>query len=304
MSVPLSIIICTRNRVDSLRLCVRALACIETDYEWELVIVDNGSTDNTGAFLASLPRKINNASVIMGFEPKRGLAAARNKGLSQARGDVIAFTDDDCYTSKNYVDAMISSFELNSEIGFVGGRVLLYDQSDLKMTIEEREDYFVLQPRTFIAAGTIQGANMAFRKAVLDRIRGFDECLGAGTPFACEDIDAVAAASWAGIVGAYDPRPTVYHHHRRKTKLEKNELRKTYDKGAGAYYVKYILRRDSRSKYLKTWIRFAIRRSINGNLRQRCWAMRQSLRELLGGFHYAVTRLISTRADIEDGITS
>jgi len=275
-----------------LRQCVQALACIETDYEWELVIVDNGSSDSTGAFLASLPRRINNANVITGFEPKRGIAAARNKGLSLARGDVIAFTDDDCYVLRNYVDVMISSFELNSEIGFVGGRILLYDQSDFKMTIQECEDYFALQPRTFIAAGTIQGANMAFRKAVLDRIGGFDEGLGAGTAFACEDIDAVTAASWAGIAGAYDPRPTVYHHHRRKTKHEQNVLRKSYDKGRGAYYVKYILRRDSRSKYLKTWIRFVTRGIINGNFRQRCWAMRQSLRELSGGFHYAVRRLI------------
>ena len=156
MSLPLSIIICTYNRVDSLRQCVQALACVETDYEWELVIVDNGSSDSTGAFLASLPRRINNANVIRGFEPKRGVAAARNKGLSLARGDVIAFTDDDCYVLRNYVDVMISSFELNREIGFVGGRILLYDQSDIKMTIQECEDYFALQPRTFIAAGTFR----------------------------------------------------------------------------------------------------------------------------------------------------
>lgn len=139
---------------------------------------------------------------------------------------------------------------------------------------------------------------MAFRRTVLDRIGGFDECLGAGTPFACEDIDAVASASWAGIAGAYDPRPTVYHHHRRKAKHEENELWKAYDKGRGAYYVKYILRRNSRSKYLKSWMRSVVRGMINGararnadGLRQSCWAMRQSLRELFGGFHYAITRL-------------
>lgn len=132
MSVPLSIVICTRNRVDSLRQCVQALACIKTDYEWELVIVDNGSNDSTRAFLASLSRRINNANVITTFEPKRGLAAARNKGLSKASGDVVAFTDDDCYVSRNYVDAMISSFQVGSEIGFIGGRILLYDQSDLE----------------------------------------------------------------------------------------------------------------------------------------------------------------------------
>ena len=149
--------------------------------------------------------------------------------------------------SEDYIDAMISAFE-NPEIGFVGGRILLYDQSNIKLTIQESEDYLVLLPRTFVAAGTVQGANMAFRRAILDQIGGFDENLGAGTSFACEDIDAVAALLWKGITGAYDPRPLVYHHHGRKTKREASDLRKTYDKGRGAYYAKYILRSESRVK--------------------------------------------------------
>ena len=221
----------------------KPLLAINTDYKWELVIVDNGSNDGTSAFLASLPIQLAKANVISAFEPKRGLAAARNKGVSKACGNIIAFTDDDCYVSENYINSMIFPLR-NREIGLVGGRILLYDQSDIKVTIQESEDYFVLQPRTFIAAGTIQGANMAFRKAMLDRIGGFDENLGAGTSFACEDIDAVAAVIWEGITGAYDPRPMVYHHQGRKTKHEERELWKSYDKGRGAYYAKYILRSE------------------------------------------------------------
>ena len=280
MSIAVSVVVCTRNRVDSLRRCIQAFAAINTDYKWELVIVDNGSDDGTSAFLASLPIQLAKANVITAFEPKRGLAAARNKGVSKACGNIIAFTDDDCYVSENYIDSMIFAFE-NPEIGLVGGRILLYDQSDIKVTIQESEVYFVLQPRTFVAAGTVQGANMAFRRAILDHIGGLDDNLGAGTSFACEDIDAVAAVLWEGFTGAYDPRPVVYHHQGRKTKREEGDLWKTYDKGRGAYYAKYILRSDSRSKYIRRWVGGVKGGAISGGLKDRLWHGRQSLRDFL-----------------------
>ena len=137
--IPISIVVCTRNRLESLQRCVRALCSIKTDHEWELVIVDNGSEDSTSSFLASLPERFGNVPVVAAFESKRGLASARNKGVSQARGNIIAFTDDDCYVAADYVDAMISAFATNSHIGFIGGRVLPYDRSDRTFTVQERE---------------------------------------------------------------------------------------------------------------------------------------------------------------------
>lgn len=291
VSIAISVIVCTCNRSDSLRRCVRALSAINTDFKWELVVVNNSSDDDTSEFLASLPPLAGNAQIVTAFEAKRGLAAARNRGLNHARGPIVAFTDDDCYVSEDYVDAMIDAFAAGDQIGFVGGRVLLYDQSDLKITVQEREDYLVFRPRTFIAAGTIHGANMAFRKTVLDHIGGFDETLGAGTNFACgEDIDALARALWAGFSGSYDPRPTVYHHHGRKTKRDQNDLQKGYDRGRGAYYAKYILRSDSRSEYLKQWIEDLKNGPISGRGRERFSAVGKSLRELSGAYRYVAAR--------------
>ena len=288
MSIPISVVVCTRNRVESLRRCVRALVSIVTDYEWELVVVDNGSNDGTENFLVSLPAQFRNVAVA--FEPKRGLSAARNKGVSQANGDIVAFTDDDCYVAKNYIDTLVSAFEA-SEIGFVGGRVLLYDQSDLKITIQEKEDYVILQPRTFFVAGTIHGANMAFRKSVLNIIGGFDESLGAGTSLTSgEDTAAIAAALWAGITGAYDPQPTVYHHHGRKTQYEETRSHRASDIGRGAYYAKYILRSDLRYKYLRAWMGDVKWRTINARATGPVWPMGQLLRELYGALHYIAKR--------------
>jgi glycosyltransferase involved in cell wall biosynthesis len=287
----LSVVVCTRNRVDRLRRCIETFAIIHTDQEWELVIVDNGSDDGTSAFLASLPSHFGKARVITAFEPKRGLAAARNRGIGETRGNIVAFTDDDCYVPEDYIDAMTSAFE-NPEVGFVGGRILLYDESDSKITTRESEHYLILRPRTFVTAGIIQGANMAFRRTMLDRIAGFDENLGAGTRFPCEDIDAVAALIWEGVTGAYDARPMVYHHHGRKTKYEERDLRKAYDKGRGAYYVKYILRSDSRGQYIKSWMGNIKDGAFRGSLKTRCWHLRQSFRELCGGALYIGMRVL------------
>src|SRR3546814_9709199 len=67
---------------------------------------------------------------------------------------------------------------------------------------------------------------------------------GAGTPFACEDVDALARAAAAGWRGAYDPRPLVYHHHGRKTREDALRLRRVYDTARGAYYAKCIMDRS------------------------------------------------------------
>jgi hypothetical protein len=82
MAISISVVVCKRNRVDSLRRrCVQALAYIHTDYEWKLVIVDNVSDEGTNPFLASLPSQYGKAHVITAFEPKRGLARYEKQRL-------------------------------------------------------------------------------------------------------------------------------------------------------------------------------------------------------------------------------
>ena len=285
--ISISAIVCTRNRLESLRRCIQTLALVKTAHDWELIIVDNGSNDGTSEMLASLPEHVGSARLKTVYEPKRGLAVARNAGVRQSSGKIIAFTDDDCYVAENYIDALMSSFATNPEIGFLGGRILLYDNADSRTTIQECQDYLYLKPKTFIAAHTVQGANMAFKKEVLDLIGGFNELFGAGTGIACEDTDAAAAALWAGVSGAYDPGPTVYHHHGRKTKTDLRPLWKFYEKGLGAYFMKYILRHDSRSEYLKAWIDRAQSELRNATtIKAYLLFARRLFREFSGGLHY------------------
>ena len=292
-ALPLSVVVCTRNRRERLRRCVQALFGTDSAQEWELVIVNNNSDDGSEEFLQSLPKKYKNISINTIVESRPGSGIARNAGWRRARGDLIAFTDDDCYVSRDYISNVINAFSENESLSFLGGRILLYDPNDLRMTVLEDDKYVALKPRTFIAAGTVMSANMAFRKPVLDRIGGFDENFGAGAGFACEDIDAAASALWEGLSGAYDPRPTVYHHHGRKTEREARDLLRIYDKGRGAYYAKYILRSDSRSEYLRGWMRTVkgeVRGAIRAILRGQRPTMIRSLREICGGLQYVAAR--------------
>jgi glycosyltransferase involved in cell wall biosynthesis len=291
MSLPISIVVCTRNRVDSLRRCVDALFSVRTSQKWELVIVDNGSDDATADFLRSLVSPSEYPVLKTAFQPKRGLTAARNTGWRSARGKIIAFTDDDCYVASDYIDAVVSAFTDNQGRGFVGGRILLYDPTDLPIAIQVCEHPLHLHPRTYVGVGVIQGANMAFRRETLERIGGFDENLGPGTEFNCEDVDAVASALWAGISGAYDPRPTVYHHHGRKSEEERRTILSSYAQGRGAYHAKFALRQDSRSLYIKAWkekiywdLRGWVGRARRGNIPE----MSDLAHEIYGGAKYVM----------------
>ncbi len=305
MAPALSVVVCTRNRLASLKRCVEAFDVAKANEEWELVIVDNGSSDGTAEYLRALPKVVGLRQTIITCEPQRGLGRARNKGIKPSRADIVSFTDDDCYVTEDYITAMLAAFRDRPGIGFVGGRILLYDKTDLRLAIDENENEASFQPRTVIAPGAMHGANMAFRRRVLDQIGGFDDRFGVGTPFCTEDTCAQADALWAGFAGVHDPRPTVFHHHGRKTKEEFRAVCKIYETGIGAYYAKYILRRDTRSAYIRKWIQTALidHRRAGLDPKKHLIILRRSLREIVGGLRYYAT--LSTRAGLlssDDGL--
>ncbi len=250
-SPDLSIVICTRNRAGQLRGTLDSLLAMKTNRAWEAILVDNASTDGT----AEVIRKIGEAEPRIRYfrEERIGLGAARDRGWREARGNLIALTDDDCYVAEDYVDAVVSAFQGRPDVGVLGGRILLFDPADARITIDERDYAVEIPSHSFVVAGAIKGANLAFRREALQAIGGFDPELGAGTPFPCEDIDAAAAVLWAGFKGRYDPRPLVLHHHRRRAH-DVPRLRAGYDRGRGAYYAKFLLRPECRRAYAAGWL--------------------------------------------------
>lgn len=275
-----SLIVCTRNRAARLRELFARLTALESPPGgWELVLVDNGSTDGTAeeirAFAADAPFPIRRV-----YSPRAGLAHARNAGLAHAGGRILAFTDDDCYPRPDYLCAVVDVFERHRP-GVIGGRVVLHDPTDARVGVKDVEAALDIAPRTFVRPGVMHGANMAVLREVVHEIGGFDPLLGAGTRcMAGEDTEFIARAVWAGWPARYDPQPVVAHHHGRKPGADGDRQRRAYDRGRGAYYMKCILDTRSRRAYLRQWyeeMRKAFRqRGGTGRIR----------RELTGGWCY------------------
>lgn len=259
-SPDLSIVVCTRNRAGQLRGMLDSLLAMKTTRSWEAVLIDNASTDGT----ADVIRAAAQAEPRIRYfrEGRIGLGAARDRGWREARSALIALTDDDCYVAEDYVDAVVAAFEGRPDVGVIGGRILLFDPEDARVTICERDYPMEIAPHSFVVAGEIKGANLAFRREALEAIDGFDPELGAGTRFPCEDMDAIAAVLWAGFKGRYDPRPLVLHHHRRRLP-DVPRLMAGYDRGRGAYYAKFLLRADSRRTYATGWLK-QVRNHLDG----------------------------------------
>ncbi len=270
----LSLVICTRNRATQLQTCLNALKKISTQQAWQLIVVDNGSTDNTKDVVSAFIQDFSITAHYV-FEPQAGLSAARNAGWKAANTRYIAFIDDDCYPSENYIDMLLTAFHANPNAGFIGGRVLLFDPTDLPITIQTHAEKIEFSPRSTIMAGTIHGANFAFTQAALNAAKGFDVLFGAGKKYPCEDVDTMAEILRLGWAGIYEPSIVVYHHHMRKLQSDADKLMASYDIGRGAFFAKRIFRPGSIFLYATTWLR-----------RTRWQSFDVTKRELQGAFGY------------------
>lgn len=277
--VEVSLIICTRNRAVHLTPCLEALSALRYDGSWELILVDNGSTDDTAQALQAFADQAPFPAYYV-HEPIAGLARARNTGLAVAQGEVVAFTDDDCYVAPDLVEELARAFA-DPAIGFAGGRILLHDPQDAPITIMESTEPRRFAPRSFLRTGQFQGANMAFRRAPLEAAGGFDTLFGAGSHFPAEDIDALAAVNCAGWAGVYEPALVVRHHHRRR-EADIPALTRQYDRGRGAYHMKLLLKRQALGWFLRAHCDLAKR-----FLRE----PRSAVREMVAGLEYAMRQV-------------
>jgi glycosyltransferase involved in cell wall biosynthesis len=276
-NVNVSLIICTRDRSRQLRQCLESLRRISFERPWELIIVDNGSLDDTAEVVQEFIKAVSVPASYL-FAPKTGKAGAVNRAIAAARGEVLAFTDDDCYPAENFLTQVWGAFA-DPAVGYMSGRILLHDPSDYPATINES-----LSPRTFpgdslVRVGDVQGANIAFRRQVLLDIGGFDPLFGPGSLFvAAEDLEAAARASAKGWSGRYVPDVVVRHHHGRK-RSDVGPLKRSYAVGLGAYHMKLLL-----SERRFEW--FA--RSVYELWRARIWWQPEGpVWELVGAAKYA-----------------
>lgn len=261
-----SFIICTRNRASTLRRTLESVDRAvkqDSEYTFDLVLIDNGSTDDTAgvfdAWVASAQIK-----AIKIYSERPGLAASRNIGINSAQGDVLIFTDDDCVLSETYCGDLIRHLSASDEARVIGGRVELGDDSDIPLTIKVSRDQARLQDPVH-PGGFILGCNMIIPRNIIAKLGLFDERFGAGAHYrSAEDTDMLYRAWREGIPVEYMPDMVIYHFHGRKTASEVKKLNSAYHYGNGALYSKYFLTDPRFAKHLYWALRNALRESRGG----------------------------------------
>lgn len=275
----ISIVVCTRNRAKHLPQMLETLRhIIAPGISWEVLFVDNGSTDATPQILKEFCDSFEGSARVIN-ETRPGLSVARNKGWKASRGNIVCFTDDDCYPNSDWLVMAKRILEVG-ETSYVGGRVLLYDQNDAPVTIQTLKETIVFRKNMHIESGYIMGANFSCKKTMLEATGGFDERLGAGTRMRSgEDTDLLVRASLLGFEGRYDPRVVVYHHHRRQRLTEVKQLNSGYAYGRGALSMKTIMESDAKILYLKNWY-WRLRTLLKERKFDQC------LNEIRGAIHF------------------
>lgn len=252
----LSVVVSTYNRAADLRRMLDALARnpTEADVRWELLVADNASSDGTAAVLQDFAATAPMAVVCL-YEPRRGKAYGLNQALALARGEIIAFIDDDILVANDWVATVVAYFRQHPAAQCVGGRVELHDPLDAPVTVKRS----LQGTRTELASFSpdnipIIGCNMAFRAACLRGLGPFDANLGPGSPIGvAEDLDILYRVVRTGAPIDYVPGLLVQHNHGRRTPDQVSALYGGYYAGRGAFYAKYILRRDALVTHWAYW---------------------------------------------------
>jgi glycosyltransferase involved in cell wall biosynthesis len=250
----LSVILCTYNRAEPLRKALNSLAAatVPDGMEWELLVVDNNSTDHTRSVVEEGPPRVNAKYL---FERRQGKSWALNTGIAASRGRVLAFTDDDVEFDAGWLRNILAPFDGTDVVG-VGGKIeSVWDGPAPRWWRPEGDRrlfgaivHFDLGPTPVDLSSPPFGANMAFRRDVFDRIGGFRTDLGpAGdTLLRSEDTELATRAMTCGRV-VYAPDAVVFHPI-MPVRLHKSYVRRWYF-GFG----RSMARVEGRSPSWATW---------------------------------------------------
>ncbi|MNI07859.1 putative glycosyltransferase EpsH [compost metagenome] len=167
-----SILICTYNRAELLQITLDSLPGLQGIEQAEVIVVDNNSTDHSRSVTAAYKqRNLGKIEVRYCFEPRQGLSVARNTGIQAARGDIIAFLDDDAIPSPEWMNTIITTFDSQREVIAMGGKIRpnfetarpdwLIESLELPYTIVDLGQ----KVREYPAHMHPYGANMAIRRS-------------------------------------------------------------------------------------------------------------------------------------------
>ena len=259
----ISVVVCTHERPDSLRATLTSVLRT-APAPLEVLVVDNApTTDRTRALVAELADQRLRYVV----EPVRGLSRARNRGIAEALGAIVAFTDDDVVVDHAWLSGLQRGFARAPEVTLVTGLVSTAEletpaQQMFESSVAWRSSCAarvwdpstpppgdVLFPYTAGQFGT--GANFALKREATSAVGPFDEALGAGTPTGGgEDLDMFLRVLLCGFQLAYEPGALVWHRHRREPDALRGQMF-SYGAGLSAYAYKHLLEAQTRGEVVR-----------------------------------------------------
>jgi len=217
LSLPLlSVIIPTRNRVKSLKLLLESLAVPARIGipETEIIVVDNGSTDETHRWLDAQREHNQSGGLIILDEPRPGKSNALNRALSVARGEIFMVLDDDVVIQSNCL-AKHAEAHTATQFAAIQGRILagkdsLGNPADANR-LREYNIPLIDYGEEIVAIRGLTGTNMSFKRVVFEKVGFFDPRLGPGAAGFSEDTEYSIRIRKAGFKIGYTPHAIVYH---------------------------------------------------------------------------------------------
>lgn len=204
MTTPaITVVVPSYQRRDSLERTLHALLAQQVDQPWELVVVDNATSDGTDELLAGLATAHERVRVVR-LEHNRGPGPARNAGWRAAHAPVVAFTDDDCLPAPGWLDALLAAVEEDADIAMgrtVAGAEALAGGGPFSHFVR------VEGPMPWFPT-----CNIAYRRELLERLEGFDESFTRrlGASFG-DDTDLAWRALASGATARFVPDAVVEH---------------------------------------------------------------------------------------------
>ncbi len=216
MQIQISAIVCTYNRSNYLKRTLKSLIKQSLDNQvYEIIVVDNASTDNTKKMVSEYSR----INFKYSYESKLALSIARNTGLEKAKGKYVAYIDDDAIADEYWLQNILSSFKKEKNVGCIGGRVkpiweskkpvwLDYNLYPFLSLLDKGKKRYI-----FSESEWFSGTNMAFRKDLLRKIGGFPVHLGRKGNYLLsgEEVYVKQKIENLGYLALYNPEALVHH---------------------------------------------------------------------------------------------
>ncbi|MCE5278149.1 MAG: glycosyltransferase family A protein [Planctomycetaceae bacterium] len=250
----ISVVICTFNRAPLLRQAVESFLAQEAmqALDYELIVVDNNSRDDTAKVIEPF---MSDPHVRYVLEPQQGLSHARNRGIAESKGDIVAFLDDDVLLDRHWLRNLDTSFN-ETRADIIGGRADLLLDGPAPVWMGPKFEIWLsrvdLGPVRKPVTSGIFGLNLAFRKAALEEIGGFSPAMGrtGKTLFAGEEDAAIRAVLARGGTVIYDPDVKVQHISGSRANW-RYFRRSAFDRGRQSAMEFYDSARPGRFRMLK-----------------------------------------------------